>query len=142
MDQFVRSGFVLQDGLVLSVFGDEYLSIIGVIDCVDDIRIEVYKHIPVVGYKGKEPLVQTESYSYNAVLGGVGNILRYDSPHGDIHNPYHHKHVYDVLNGDQDGETIRVDEEGWPTLGAMVLEVSDWYYDNWQTIQQRKTSPN
>lgn len=84
---------------------------------------------------GADALIQTAFYSNNVALEGVGNLFRYDSPHED-HRPEHHVYRYDVLAGDHDGGVEAIpDESQRPTLGEVVQEAADWYYDHVDELQ-------
>src|SRR5680860_225078 len=91
MDRLLREGFVLSEDLYFEAGGAGGFLLTGRIDCLGGVYIDVRKHIICVGGVGAERLVQTSEYSYNIVLKGRGNILRYDSPHSD-HHPEHHVH--------------------------------------------------
>ncbi len=133
MGQFVDAGFVLIDALELVPVGVGYFVIIGQLSCLGGIVLDVYKLLKVVDGEGSSARVQTISYVYNAHLRGVGNILRYDSPHPD-HNCFHHVHRFDVFNGDRDGRVEPIDEEAWPTLGDVLGELQKWFYDNYTRL--------
>ena len=130
MQQFLGKGVVLSEDLSFNDIGNGVLLLEGTIACVDDLRIEVSKRLQIVGSMAGEPLVQTSGYSYSAILGKRGPIFRYDSPHPD-HNMFHHVHRYAVLDGDVHGATTPIEEQAqWPTLGEVIQELCDWYYDN------------
>ena len=133
MEQWLHNGFVLADNLVFIAIGNLiYLN--GTIDCLGGIRLQVEKEIAILEESGSEALVQTASYSYHAYLPSVGNILRYDSPHA-THNQEHHVHRYDVLHGDKKGElTFLLSEDERPTLGEVIKEEEQWYYDNYDAL--------
>lgn len=135
MEHHRLGGFVLQDGVVFAAFGDNYIIGSGVIECQGPIIIEVEKLIEIVDDDG--PMVQTVQYNYNALLRGVGNILRYDSPH-PTHNQYHHVHRYRVLDGDTEGRIERTDDEDKrPTLGDVIAELREWYDAEYDAIRRR-----
>jgi len=131
MEQFLRGDFVVSEELSIEPLGDGFLWMTGSVHCVSGIRIDVWKRLRLIGDgSSHDPFVQTVGYSYDAVLGSLGNIFRYDSPHQD-HNRFHHVHRYDVLRGDVHGVVHRVEpQDGWPTLGEVVEEVRGWFYDN------------
>ncbi len=133
MQQFIREGFVILDGLVLETL-DNSILIYGTIVCLGRIYIDVKKELSILSGEGADAMVQTVDYSYNAVLTNVGNILRYDSPHLD-HNQEHHVHRYDVLNGDKKGRVEFIyDEEQRPTLGEVIREVEEWFYKHYEEL--------
>ena len=133
MQQFLRSGFVISEDLSFEpINGVIWLE--GTIVCLGNIYIDVSKKIRILSGEGADTIVQTETYSYNAVLANVGNILRYDSPHHD-HNQEHHVHRYDVLNDDKEGRLEFIyDEEQRPTLGEVIREVQEWFYEHYDEL--------
>ena len=133
MRHAVLGGFVLQDGVTFGPFGDGFFKMSGTIECVGPIIIEVEKLLAVVD--PKIPTVQTCAYSYNAALRGVGNIVRYDSPH-PTHHCYHHAHRYAILTGDRDGTVEIIEDDGWPTIGDLIGELETWYYGNTAAVQK------
>jgi len=56
-------------------------------------------------------------------------ILRYDSPVD--HRPFHHKHVFDPFRA---GVELRVEQfddmDMTPTLGDVIKELQDWYWEH------------
>jgi hypothetical protein len=130
MQQFLRGGFVRSENLSFNDLGDGFIEMEGVIECDGGIYIEVRKRIEILDGDGADALVQTVDYSYNAAIRGVGNILRYDSPHPD-HNREHHVHRFDVFAGVERRPPIFIlDESARPTLGEVIEEVQAWYYAN------------
>jgi hypothetical protein len=134
MQQHVRGGFVLTDAVVFTALGDGYILGLGTIECQGPIIVEIEKILAIVN--GKGPMVQTIAYSYNASLQGVGNILRYDSPH-PTHNQCHHVHRFNLLDGDATGRVENIGDDAWPTIGDLIFELGDWYYQNYDGIQAR-----
>lgn len=141
MARFQAEGFVLSHNLTFEDVGADTLFLggpdfgRGEIVCAWGIRIDVEKYLRVLSGDGRNALVQTYRYSYNASLAGYGNIIRYCSPHatdGDppdqpAHHFAHHRHVFDVFNGDRDGRVEVVpNEEARPTLGDVLTELRDW----------------
>lgn len=137
MQQFVSRGFVLSNELSFWPYGEGSVLITGAIRCVGGIVVSVFKVLSVVGGDSRNPLVQTTAYSYNAYLEGIGNLVRYDSPHSAEHRPVHHVHRYDVLRGDLEGTVVEVAEDAWPTIGDLLTELQDFYYDNFNTLSNR-----
>ena len=130
------NGFVLSDESVFTPFHD-FILLEGIISCLGDIRLDVSREISILTNEGADSLVQTVAYSYNAYLVGVGNILRYDSPHA-THNIEHHVHRYEVLNGGKQRPiTFLPDEEQRPTLGEVLDELAEWYYSNYNALLSR-----
>jgi len=138
MQQFLRAGFVRSENLSFNDLGDGFIELDGVIECAGNIYIAVYKRIEVLDGDGAAALVQTVDYSYNATVGGIGNILRYDSPHPD-HNREHHVHRFDVFEGQElKPPTFLSNEDERPTLGEAIAEVERWYYDNVDRLLARE----
>lgn len=130
MEKFLRAGFVRSENLSFSDLGNGLIELAGTIECAGDIYITVKKLIQVVEGDGPNALVQTTDYGYNAVLRGVGNILRYDSPH-ETHNREHHVHRFDPVGKElPESPFFLPDEEDRPTLGEFIAEVEAWYYEN------------
>lgn len=126
-------GFLLDADLEISAQGNDFLTMGGTLYCAgNQIKVQILKQICL---SGDEPLAQTGQYAYTAVLSGIGNIIRYDSPHMD-HNRFHHAHKYDVLNGDKEGTIDELSEDQRPTLAQMVDDLESWYYDNYEGIQE------
>lgn len=135
-------GFLLSDGLEWSAQGDGVITLIGRLDCIDNLYISVTKEVRILEGDGLTALVQRGAYSYNAVLGGVGTIFRYDSPH-QSHNQFHHVHRYDVFDRghdaarDSEGVGILEDlsaENQQPVLHEVIEELADWYYAHYENI--------
>ncbi len=133
--QALDGGFLVFDGLAFDALGDNLIVLEGELRCVGDITIDVLKTIRILGGQGATARVQSESYRYHAHIKGIGNILRYDSPHR--HHPHHHVHRYDVLKGDKEGSRFDlVQETERPTLGEVIDELNDWYYANFAAIEE------
>ena len=136
MQRFLRAGFVRSENLSFNDLGDGFIELEGVIECAGNIDISVYKRIQILEGDGANAQVQTVDYSYNAFLAGVGNILRYDSPHPD-HYQEHHVHRFDTASKQEISVDFIVTEEDRPTLGEIISEVENWYYDNVDWILAR-----
>ena len=134
MRDCVTRGFVLSDNVVAIALGNGNLLMEGPIECLGDIDITIEKILEVTG-QAKRRSIRTVEYHYNAHVRGLGNILRYDSPHPD-HNQFHHAHRFDVFNGDRDGQVSKCE---WPHIGAVIGEVEQWYYDNRDCLPQPQT---
>ena len=143
MQHLIASGFVLVDTTEFLPNRGAIL-LVGAIGCLGEIHVEVIKTLAILDGDGPDATVQTESYSYNVALRGVGNIFRYDSPHampGERdpvqHHNYHHKHVYDVLSGDKHGHVVLIErEDDIPTLGEVIEEAAEWYYNHLETLSK------
>lgn len=129
MGQFASRGFVLENTLVLNPIGAGVLTLSGVVSCSGGIVLDVLKILRVEGVDG-DAVVQTMVYNYNARLKGIGNILRYDSPHED-HNRFHHVHRFTVFDGDHDGWVGQCE---WPTLGDVITELEAWFYQHYERL--------
>jgi hypothetical protein len=136
MQQYVRGGFIVSDGLAFEALGEGFIFVRGTIGCAGGLYIDVEKILEIVGGEGPRTMVQTISYTYNAAIEGVGNVFRYDSPHAEDHRPFHHVHRYDVLAGDRDGT---VEGSSWPTLGAVIGELQDWFYEHIDELTEIRT---
>ncbi|MCC6997457.1 MAG: hypothetical protein IT370_22770 [Deltaproteobacteria bacterium] len=144
MQTFRDRGFVLEDDLQLEANGDGRILISGRVICEGGLYIGVSKVLSILSGDGPTSEVQTDAYSYNAVLGGIGNVFRYDSPHlrqedqsgheRPDHHQIHHKHTYDVLRGGEQTAISEVSEIDWPTLGEVIEELADWYYANFDAV--------
>ena len=133
MERQLRNGFVVSDELVFTPIHNGIL-LEGDILCQGAIRLQVRKIIKILQGDGADALVQTVAYSYNALLPGIGNIFRYDSPHA-THNKEHHVHRYNVLNGGvQFPIEWLTEEEHRPTLGEVIDELADWYYTHYDKV--------
>ncbi len=131
----IDGGFLLRDELSWEATGGGFITGDGTLVCLGEIRLEVTKRLKIRSGEGANAIVQTVSYSYNAVLGNVGNIVRYDSPHA--HRPFHHVHRFDVLNGDQEGTCDDIhDENKIPTISEVLDELTDFYYGNIDPIEK------
>jgi hypothetical protein len=134
MEDHESTGFVLPNGnrLQFSDYGDSLFLITGDIQCLGAIVVTVFKVLMAVDGEPPDPRVMTIGYSYNVRVQGLGNIVRYDSPHAPTHHPFHHVHRYDVFAEPKDEEgTVRKIEEGdQPTIGELLTELEDFYYQN------------
>lgn len=120
-----KLAFLIEDNQLSYEFSEQAVFWEGILHCVEGIEIHVSK-TQAVQYRSGRPEVKTVRYSYHA-LRREGertiDILRYDNAHeheGGWFN--HHKHLFDE-DGNEIGSPIYVGEEGWPTLGAVILEV-------------------
>ena len=129
-----RAYFVLSENLALTDVGGGHVALGGAVECVNGIYLTVNETLKVVDGEGMNATVHPVRYSYNAVIGKLGPLLRYDSGHG-THHKGHHKHEYDVLAGDTEGMVILLaNEEARPTLGEVIDEVEAWYYDHFDEV--------
>lgn len=127
----------MHDSLIMAslgtaTHGEPHLTLSGTLACMGNIVVEVEKLLRVVEGSGASAMVQTIEYRYHARIPSLGNILRYESPHG--HRPYHHVHRYDVFSGDREG-TVEDVAGDWPTLGDELGELRDWCYENYSRLE-------
>ena len=124
--------FVEDDGLAFEAIEcTGCIALRGEIRCQGGIVISVEKRLAVDANDetDRTALVQTVEYSCNVRLQGVGNVVRYDSAHPD-HNADHHVHRYDIFRADREGTTTMHGEAEWPTLGEVIAEARDWYWEH------------
>lgn len=126
MARYRDSGFLLDDDLDFMPDGDGVIALVGTITFDGGIRLDVAKKLRILEGEASTAMVQTFAYAYNANVAGLGNILRYCSPHDD-HNEFHHKHTYDLLAGDRSGTVTEIDADSWPTLGEVFGELHAWF---------------
>ena len=134
MQRHKDSGFVLDDGLSFNPLGRGYILLSGSVRCAGNIELEVRKVLAVRNGSGFAATVESVEYSYNAKVVGVGNIVRYDSPHK--HRPEHHVHRFDVLGKRKEERIETIPGRDWPTLGEVIQELDDWYRENFQALQR------
>jgi hypothetical protein len=137
----MREGFVLIDSMELREIGGNVLEISGDIECDGGIVVEVRELLQILYDDGRDQVVQSDEYSYNAKLSGVGNILRYDSPHGDdgiAHHAQHHKHCVDDVRAGVERVEVVGDEE-WPSLMEVLEELRGWLSDHTDLAQPTHT---
>ena len=147
MERLRRDHFIVEDDLTLDanlVDGSPQILMKGRIRCAGNIFVDVRKTLRVLDKDEPDPFVQTVAYTYHARVDGVGDILRYCSPHVD-HRRFHHKHAFDTFAGESDTHSVD-DEPGsceatsdthWPTLGQVLHEVKDWYFENISELAER-----
>lgn len=136
MEKFRKDGFVRSDDLAFEPPAGGYIRLRGTIECAAWIYVTVNKHLRVRKGSGPSARVQTESYSYNVVLEGEGNVVRYDGPHD--HRPYHHVHRFDVFGADTVGTVTQVQGDEFPTLGEVLQEARTWMESNIDEITRRR----
>jgi len=90
------------------------------------VRIDIRKFIEVSpDHTSGQPWARTFSYSFNANIPRIGNLIRYDSPHDDTdstpidHHRFHHKHDFTKTPP----EVIRIPDDKWPHVGEFFHEV-------------------
>src|SRR5579883_1654592 len=147
MAQLRASQFVGADSLDL-IAQPRLLLLIGDIGCLGGIFITVEKYLEVCT-TGASPadvldgdhdiIVQTIGYSYYAGVQDHGMILRYDDNHPwPGHPDCHHVHRGDWRDREDDrGHVTWVGADRWPTLGAVIEELRDWYYAHIDELPER-----
>jgi hypothetical protein len=141
MQRLAREGFVLRHNLELREMGGGIFEMSGDVECDGGILLEVQKMLRIVEGEGREALVRTVEYSYNAKLSGIGNILRYCSPHEDggaTHHAEHHKHCFDDVAAGGDRVEV-IEDDKWPTLGQVLEELRGWLSDHADLAQPTHT---
>lgn len=132
---FRDSGFVYENTLDFNQEGSIIIGR-GEISCLGEIVIDVYKMLSI--YDLNYRFVQTSKYSYNVFVRGYGNIFRYDNldpPWRPNHQDSHHKHIFDWRTGtEMGGSPLWIGREKWPTLGQVLQETRDWYWENLHTL--------
>ncbi len=86
---------------------------------------------------GDRYMVQTFAYSYNVSVTGFGNVYRYDSPHN--HRPCHHRHAYQWRVPDDPGTLTEITGNAWPTLGEVIGETEQWYWQHYDELPENTT---
>ncbi|MEH1918012.1 MULTISPECIES: hypothetical protein [unclassified Nostoc] len=145
IDQFRDSLFINDHTLEFSAgrrfddISDEVIPQIrlkGQIGCQGKILITVDKFLDILDNSGNNRLVQTFSYSYNASVQGFGNIFRYDNLDDYFvvnsgHPDNHHRHNFNWCVNQQKWQDLTwVGYDNWPTLGKVITELQEWYWDN------------
>jgi hypothetical protein len=133
------TGFVGADTLELIAW-PQLLVMVGDVGCLGDITVTVEKYLrvltddatPLDVLSGDHDIVvQTYLYAYHANVGDHGPIFRYDNNHGRPgHADRHHVHRCDWRTSDDAGRVDWVGEHKWPTLGEVIQELRNWYYEN------------
>lgn len=139
MQRFLRDGFIIAEALRFENLGNGYIAIVGTIDCMGGVVLEVDKLLAIQEGEGADALVQTVIYTYHAHVAGQGNILRYDSPHPD-HNQFHHVHRY-KFDGDGADHVTELTWEDVPTLAEVVEELRTWVYQRWERLPGLQPPP-
>jgi len=132
MQKFRADYFVGNDTLEFAKARDNGLALVGAIGCLGRIIISVDKEFKVTHGDDGKPWVQTDTYSYNAYIQGKGTFLRWDNVHAHPgHYDAHHRHEYDWKTGTEHRDSpIWVGADNWPTLGQVISEVANWYWEH------------
>ncbi len=130
MERFRREGFVEIDALEVYPLGASNLKMEGQISCEGGLVCRVEKLLEVVDANNpNNPLVQTVRYAYNVHLAGGRNLFRYDNAHRHAgHGDENHCHAFDWRTGA--ALSVRWTGADWPTLGEVLSEMRDWYWQN------------
>jgi hypothetical protein len=136
ISQYEKDRFIGFNTLMIDAIPGQIL-MRGHLGCPGKIAISVYKILDVTKDKGTD-WVQTNWYSYNVFVQNIGNVFRYDNKDEDFsfrpgHLDEHHKHVFDWKN-DTEIKTIWVGVDGWPTLGEVIEETREWYWENFTEL--------
>ncbi len=140
MRRLERDGYVLPggDGLTIDQTVPGVLFMDGRIGCAHGMSVGVKKTLKILSGEGPTAVVQTTKYTYHVMIDDRWNVFRYCAPHDDLahphHKPFHHKHIYDPLCGDL-REVASHESETWPTLGEVIDEACQWYFDHAAEIE-------
>jgi len=135
LEQFKKRGFVGEDSLEFIPL-NKYFILQGEVGCIGGLILKVEKLIRVIEVDSSDLSIQTAWYSYNASIRNSHNVLRYDNQDEDFgfregHSDEHHKHVFDWQTGDElDESPLWIGADNWPTLGDVLKELEDWYWEN------------
>jgi hypothetical protein len=137
LNKFKDKNLVGPDDLRFRSYGP-YIRLDGEIACLGEIVILVDKYLSVLEPAGHDDnaIVQTSTYAYNVSVRGFGNIFRYDNQHDDFsfrpsHADEHHKHLFNWRTDTQlPNSPIWTGYDKWPTLGEVIEEVEEWYWDH------------
>jgi hypothetical protein len=137
MAHHCRGDFVIADRTELLDLGDGFQQIEGNIRCRGALYISVDKRLRCWVDKDGVRLTQAVHYGYNCIVGRLGAVYRYNSPHD--HRPFYHVHEYDALGAEKGpGTIVEVPLEDWPNLSQVILRFRDWYYSNLETLTARQ----
>lgn len=134
IERFKSSCFIGEDNLEIYPLPKKYL-LYGTLGCKGNIVITISKTISILDYSSNgDHLVQTDIYAYNVSIEGWGNIFRYDNEDKDYlregHFDSHHKHSYNFETKCEFSSSPRwVGKDKWPTLGDVIKEAEDWYWN-------------
>lgn len=131
ISQFKYRDFISDDSLEFQPLYQGFC-LSGEIACLGKILITVEKFLEILDGFGDNATVQTRWYAYNVSVQGYGNIFRYDNQHAyPGHQDSHHKHIFDWRSGVEEiGSPFWVGENGWLTLGEVIQETEEWYWQN------------
>jgi hypothetical protein len=102
----------------------------GQVSCLGGLICTVGKWIETVDASDAEnPRVQTFHYNYNVNVSGMGNLFRYDNADHHGHQDPHHRHACDWRTSKATKPPEWIGEDRWPTLGDVLREMSDWYWE-------------
>lgn len=134
INQFMDSGFVGFETLEFNPIPKGFL-LEGEIACQGEIIITVEKFLEILSGEKDNATVQTVWYAYNASVRNRGTIFRYDNQDDDYLRPghldEHHKHLFDWSTGQElAGSPSWVGSNNWPTLGDVIQELEEWYWEH------------
>jgi hypothetical protein len=128
--------FVVADRTELQTVGDGFQSIEGSIRCRGALYIEVDKRLRCWPDSDGVTWIQPVHYNYNCIVGSVGAVYRYNSPH--THRPFYHVHERDVLVPNSEETFVEVALENWPNLSRVILRFREWYYAHLEALTTRE----
>jgi len=134
MMQFMDQNFVNAETLEFMPYPDGF-NLKGEISCLGQIVIDVDKFLDILNGEGDNATVQTRWYSYNVLVRNCGNVLRYDNQDENYlrsgHQDEHHKHLFDwETRIEQQDSPFWIGQNCFPTLGDVLQEVQEWYWQN------------
>jgi hypothetical protein len=145
MRQFRDDRFVGADTLKFKWLGPAVLYLGGQIGWLGRIVIDVEKFLDVLDPPGTpNPSIQTDIYSYHVGVQSRASLFRYDNSHQhDGHPDPHHRHAFVWAGHKQLPDSpVWVGASNWPTLGDVIAETQAWYWDHYETLQDRDDFPS
>ena len=133
-NKFIDRGFVSDSTLEFCPYPNAF-RLAGEIACLGEILIQVDKFLDILEGCNDDAIVCTRWYAYNVSIKNYGNVFRYDNQDPDYlrdgHLDEHHKHLFDWrLNVECLDSPKWIGESGWLTLGQVIEEAHDWYWQN------------
>ena len=148
IDRFTERRFIGFNSIEFKLLRDA-ITCKGQLGCSGQIIRKVDKFLDVLDHDDNGNLwVQTKWYAYNVSVQGYGNIFRYDNQDEDYgfrneHQDPHHKHSFDWKTDEELlGSPHWIGSENWPTLGDVIQETQDWYWNNQSLLSYPDLYPN
>ncbi|MEM7771398.1 MAG: DUF6516 family protein [Cyanobacteria bacterium P01_A01_bin.37] len=137
LEQLTASGIVTGDNLTTQNIGYGCLQMLGRLRIRNRLILTVNKILKPIEQENVIS-VQSIRYAYNLSFEEGGNIFRYDNAHPHTHLGHttaFHIHRYDLLTKKEIiGSPFEIsDLENWPTLGEVIQEADNLY---WQIIEK------